>query len=45
LHESSPTVSIRWVSSTVRAPVRAAPVAASQPACPPPIIHTTEKVS
>lgn len=40
LHESSPMVSSVCVSSTVRAPVRAAPVAASHPACPPPITTT-----
>lgn len=40
LHDSSPIVSIFGVSSSVRAPARAAPAAASHPACPPPITHT-----
>ena len=42
LHESSPTVSGFWVSKTVRAPDLAAPAAASQPACPPPMTQTIQ---
>lgn len=40
LQESSPILSIFCVRSKVRAPVRAAPVAASQPAWPPPMTQT-----
>jgi hypothetical protein len=41
LHDISPTVSSFWVIRSVRAPVLAAPAAASQPAWPPPITHTS----
>ena len=41
LHDMTPMVSRRWVSSTVRAPARAAAEAASQPAWPPPITTTS----
>lgn len=44
LHDISPMVSSRCVKSTVRAPVRAAPAAASQPACPAPITTTRESL-
>ncbi|PSR74539.1 hypothetical protein PHLCEN_2v9716 [Hermanssonia centrifuga] len=43
LQDSSPIVSSFCVKRTVRAPVRAAPAAASQPAWPPPITQTTKK--
>src|SRR4029078_4576067 len=36
LHDISPTVAKPWVTSAVRAPIRAAAAAASQPAWPPP---------
>ena len=41
LQDISPIVSLRWVSSSVRAPARAAAEAASQPAWPPPITITS----
>eukprot|EP01137_Pigoraptor_chileana_P002745 Opistho-2@42000 len=41
LHDISPIVDILWVRSSVRAPVRAAPAAASDPACPPPTTTTS----
>src|SRR5277367_2452781 len=41
LHDISPIVSRRWVTSPVRAPSRAAAAAASQPACPPPTTTTS----
>ena len=40
----SPMVSSLWVSSRVRAPNRADAAAASQPACPPPIMITSQVV-
>jgi hypothetical protein len=43
LHDISPNVSSLWVSSSVRAPMRAAAAAASHPAWPPPTT-TTSKV-
>src|SRR5829696_6941364 len=42
LHDISPIVSTRWVSSRVRAPSRAAAAAASQPAWPPPTTITSK---
>jgi len=42
LQDSSPTVSNFCVKRSVRAPVRAAPAAASHPACPPPITQTVK---
>ena len=44
LHDISPTVSSLWVSSRVRAPVRAEAAAASQPAWPAPITMTSKAV-
>src|SRR5271170_2486135 len=41
LQDISPIVSRRWVTSAVRAPIRAAAAAASQPACPPPTTTTS----
>mmetsp|Transcript_39038 Transcript_39038/g.83312 ORF Transcript_39038/g.83312 Transcript_39038/m.83312 type:complete len:219 (-) Transcript_39038:358-1014(-) len=41
LHDSSPRVDASCVTSNVRAPVRAAAVAASVPACPPPTTTTS----
>ena len=41
VHDMTPMVSRLWVSSTVRAPARAAADAASQPAWPPPITTTS----
>src|ERR1700722_6618116 len=41
LHDISPIVSRRWVTSAVRAPSRAAAAAASQPAWPPPTTTTS----
>src|SRR6516165_10560535 len=41
LHDISPMVAKRWVTSEVAAPQRAAAVAASHPACPPPITTTS----
>ena len=41
LHDISPIVSSRCVSSSVRAPMRAAAAAASHPACPPPTTTTS----
>lgn len=40
LHDRAPTVAMRWVIRAVLAPMRAAADAASQPACPPPTLHT-----
>src|SRR6202022_1389926 len=45
LHDIAPTVANRWVTSAVRAPMRAAAAAASQPACPPPITMTSKLFS
>ena len=42
LQDISPTVSRRCVSSSVRAPTRAAAAAASVPACPPPTTITSK---
>ena len=42
LQDISPRVSILWVSSRVRAPVRADAAAASHPAWPPPITMTSQ---
>src|SRR5215207_6288384 len=44
LHDIAPMVANRWVTSAVRAPIRAAAAAASQPACPPPITITSKLV-
>jgi hypothetical protein len=41
LQDIAPTVAKRWVTSAVRAPIRAAALAASQPACPPPMTTTS----
>src|ERR1700735_4132765 len=41
LHDISPIVAKRWVTSAVAAPERAAAVAASQPAWPPPMTTTS----
>src|SRR5665647_1727796 len=41
LQDIAPTVANRWVTSAVRAPIRAAALAASQPAWPPPITTTS----
>ena len=41
LHDNSPSVDAFCVSKSVRAPVRADAVAASDPACPPPITITS----
>src|SRR5213595_1727659 len=41
----APTVAKRWVTSAVAAPMRAAAVAASQPAWPPPITMTSNDFS
>ena len=38
----SPMVSSLWVNSRVRAPKRAEAAAASQPACPPPMMITSQ---
>ncbi len=43
LQDISPMVSVRWVSSRVRAPKRAAAAAASQPAWPPPMTMTSQE--
>src|SRR5262249_22941615 len=43
LQDISPIVSRRWVSRSVRAPVRAEAAAASQPAWPPPITITSQE--
>src|SRR6185369_13106675 len=43
LQDISPIVSSRCVSSSVRAPMRAAAAAASQPACPPPTTTTSNR--
>src|SRR5215469_2868281 len=45
LQDMAPTVENRWVTSAVRAPIRAAAAAASQPACPPPITMTSKRKS
>eukprot|EP00962_Isochrysis_galbana_P030703 scaffold9972_cov118-Isochrysis_galbana.AAC.10 len=45
LQDISPIVSSRWVTSTVRAPLRAAAAAASQPACPPPTTTTSTSLT
>jgi len=39
----APTVSMLWVSSSVRTPARAAASAASVPACPPPMTMTSKR--
>src|SRR5690349_7056598 len=44
LHDISPTVAKRCVTSAVDAPSRAAAAAASQPACPPPTTMTSKCV-
>src|SRR5262249_2130770 len=44
LQDIAPIVANRWVISAVRAPMRAAAAAASQPACPPPITMTSNFV-
>ena len=41
LHDISPIVAKAWVTSAVRAPMRAAAAAASVPACPPPTTMTS----
>jgi hypothetical protein len=41
LQDISPIVSRLWVSRSVRAPARAEAAAASQPACPPPMMMTS----
>src|SRR5437773_7600183 len=41
LQDIAPMVAKRWVTSAVRAPMRAATVAASQPAWPPPMTMTS----
>src|SRR5918993_4455462 len=42
LHDIARIVARRWVTSAVRAPMRAAAAAASQPACPPPTTMTSK---
>src|SRR5262249_45239017 len=44
LHDMAPMVANRWVIRTVRAPMRAAAAAASQPAWPPPITATSNRI-
>src|SRR5918992_3985030 len=41
LHDISPMVADAWVTSAVRAPIRAEAAAASVPACPPPTTTTS----
>ena len=43
LQDISPIVFRRWVSNSVRAPMRAAAAAASHPACPPPTTTTSKR--
>ncbi len=43
LQDMAPIVARLWVTSAVRAPVRAAAAAASQPAWPPPITTTSKE--
>src|SRR5208282_1786579 len=45
LQDMAPTVENRWVTSAVRAPMRAAAAAASQPAWPPPTTITSKPAS
>ena len=44
LQDIAPTVAKRWVTSAVLAPIRAAALAASQPAWPPPMTMTSNDV-
>ena len=45
LQDIAPMVAKRWVTSAVRAPMRAAAAAASQPAWPPPMTMTSKRLS
>src|SRR5262245_31799086 len=45
LQDIAPTVANRWVIKAVRAPLRAAAAAASQPAWPPPITTTSNRLA
>src|SRR6185295_6056393 len=45
LQDIAPIVANRWVIKAVRAPMRAAAAAASQPAWPPPITATSNRIS